>query len=1012
MARVNRVAKTAIEVDANVERAVKAVQRLQGEIKKQSGEVKRATKQMNRYNTSLRRAGQAGSVFKRSLQFLALGTFALQLRAAVTESLALDKALVTVAKTTDLSNPGLVQLSSNLQNLSHELGIGTTKLAEITGLTGQLGVRGTQELSAFTEVIGQLTTATNLSGDAATTSLARVLKLTGSDIISNIDGLGSSVAALGDAFVTTETAIADFMETLAPVLRLQGFKPQDIAGAATAASSVGLDPAMTRTSMYRLGAKLDTLQKAPIDDPILGLYADTMQLTPEKAQKLLREDRPTAMLGFYSQLGGVSNSREILEKMGFTDLRTHVVAQALATPQTLQALEYGREQFDLATRLPSETERALASPSGRWGRSSTRIDNYRRSVGDVMRDVLLPGYEKVGETLGEWATPSGRARITMGQGNPNPEEQALAFELLASTKPGTLALGQKMAGLIYSRSRSSYPDMSNEGMLSLQASKEAELASLREEEKKAQGLASLLAAEGPENDFFVGSQINKITKLEEELKDIRHRLGIDKGLKESRSRAQMLLSSTPPGAVGKTGSSSAPLREVHIPGDEDSVDELVKPTVPRELRNRTFLQHYELFQEDLNNASSRSDFMDYNYLSAGGKREYDRKMAEMADEKIRIENRRRDFRRQNYVARTSPGVEEGRLQDMTASRAPNYYEEFAAQARGDDIAAKNLRREEDKALKEAQLIEDYEFILKKEKELYEARVRYYEDMKEGWVSIGDTFAQSIGGMIAGVTDLREAFGNMIRHLQKEVMQQMIVGPIANYTRGIVGGWADNIYGTPQARASGGGIEGMIDKAAHLGKDKGLLGTLKAIASGEFLETLNPTSQFSNIGSGEGSGGFRQRKDIPATGGWVQTKDTPFWMKALDFVSKAYGAGQQFSGAPGPPPPNPNPLGHGAAGGPVPGRAALGGNVRSEGLAMVGEYGPELVKMPKGARIEPLLGGESMHKPTTINMNIPVQDPTVVRREIEAMLPRISQVVQNDVVVNSVGNSEVAQTFSR
>lgn len=70
--------------------------------------------------------------------------------------------------------------------------------------------------------------------------------------------------------------------------------------------------------------------------------------------------------------------------------------------------------------------------------------------------------------------------------------------------------------------------------------------------------------------------------------------------------------------------------------------------------------------------------------------------------------------------------------------------------------------------------------------------------------------------------------------------------------------------------------------------------------------------------------------------------------------------------------------------------ATGGRIAEGGLVRVGESGPELLALPKGAEVYPrgdLSGGMS----PVINISVNgVQDPAIVRREVQRMLPEISR----------------------
>ena len=91
-------------------------------------------------------------------------------------------------------------------------------------------------------------------------------------------------------------------------------------------------------------------------------------------------------------------------------------------------------------------------------------------------------------------------------------------------------------------------------------------------------------------------------------------------------------------------------------------------------------------------------------------------------------------------------------------------------------------------------------------------------------------------------------------------------------------------------------------------------------------------------------------------------------------------------------------------------AADGGVVSKGGQLVVGERGAEIVDLPRGSTVYPH-GTMPMQKPInqTININVNgVQDPTVVRREVSAMLPEIGAYTSQVVAGQLQGNTELGR----
>jgi predicted nucleic acid-binding Zn-ribbon protein len=89
-----------------------------------------------------------------------------------------------------------------------------TELLWIAVAAGRMGIEGTKNLSAFVKLVDALSVSTNLMGENAATSIARILEVAG-EAQSNVTGVASAINALSNSVAATESEIVHF------VLRLQ-----------------------------------------------------------------------------------------------------------------------------------------------------------------------------------------------------------------------------------------------------------------------------------------------------------------------------------------------------------------------------------------------------------------------------------------------------------------------------------------------------------------------------------------------------------------------------------------------------------------------------------------------------------------------------------------------------------------------------------------------------------------------------------------------------------------------
>jgi TP901 family phage tail tape measure protein len=117
-----------------------------------------------------------------------------------------EASLVGVAKTTNLTDAEINRLGKTILGISGPLATGTEELLNTAQAAGQLGIQGTDNLLKFTEVITKLGTASDLVGEDAAKSLARLVNVTTTNI-DEIEKLGDVIVALGNSSAATEKEI-------------------------------------------------------------------------------------------------------------------------------------------------------------------------------------------------------------------------------------------------------------------------------------------------------------------------------------------------------------------------------------------------------------------------------------------------------------------------------------------------------------------------------------------------------------------------------------------------------------------------------------------------------------------------------------------------------------------------------------------------------------------------------------------------------------------------------------
>lgn len=401
---------TAIEVNARVDQAVKDINKLVAAYNKTQGSLKKISDSTTRLGRSFRNTSTAMAGLRNAAGILGLGTLAYQMRGAVSRAVEFDRAMTNIQKTTDITGINLKRLGEDLKDLGEYLGTASVELARITGLAGQLGIRGTESLLKFTEVIAKLQRATNLVGEEAATQLARVLQLTNSDVVKDIEGLGSVIVELGNNLATTEREFVAIAETITPTMRVFNSSATDILAFSAALSSVGIEGAVASTAILRMfGAMDEAANNVKANAKELKIFADVLGLTVSETEKLIKADIQLAGAKFLSNLGQVDNRVDVLTGIGIPALREKRVHLALSNNTALQALNMARAEKADPTELARENVAQLESMAGRLDQAMVTISNIMLDFGNVISTVILPALELLKDAIQWFKNPQDNA---------------------------------------------------------------------------------------------------------------------------------------------------------------------------------------------------------------------------------------------------------------------------------------------------------------------------------------------------------------------------------------------------------------------------------------------------------------------------------------------------------------------------------------------------------------------------------------------------------------------------
>lgn len=313
----------------------------------------------------------------------------------VQASMDFESAITGVAKTTDLTDEELADMSDAIKAMSTEIPASTTEIAAVAEAAGQLGIQK-DALLDFTRVMTMLGTATNMTAEDAATALARFANITGMSA-DNYDRLGAVIVDLGNNFATTESEITQMGTRLASGGKLAGLTEPQIMALAAAMSSVGIEAEAGGTAMTQT---LNAIEKAvATGEDSLQSFADVAGMSADSFAEMWNTDALGALTAFIRGLGNLDEQGEsavlVLEDLGLTGIRQSNMLKslALAADQMDSAVQTANTAWDKNIALTNEANKRYATTQSKLDMMQNAYNNLKVAVGDAFTPALRDAYD-------------------------------------------------------------------------------------------------------------------------------------------------------------------------------------------------------------------------------------------------------------------------------------------------------------------------------------------------------------------------------------------------------------------------------------------------------------------------------------------------------------------------------------------------------------------------------------------------------------------------------------------
>ena len=307
-----------------------------------------------------------------------------------------EASFTNVEKTVDGTQKQMEALNKSLKEMSSTMPYAASDIANIASLAGQLGI-GIDDIEGFTEVMLGLGTATNLTGEEASTMLAQFQNITGFEA-DKIKNIASVIVDLGNNSATTEKDIMEMAQRFASAGTLAGLSAPDILGMSAALSSVGIRAEAGGTTLSKMTQMIQSAVEKGGDG--LEDFAKVAGVSANKFAKAWEESPVEAINMFLSGLHGTfeegDSVLQLLDDLGLNEVRLRNSVSALAASEKDLAYYVGmaNDAFKDTSAYDTEVGRFLDTTQSSVQILKNNFELLKVQVGEQMSpafDGLVEG---------------------------------------------------------------------------------------------------------------------------------------------------------------------------------------------------------------------------------------------------------------------------------------------------------------------------------------------------------------------------------------------------------------------------------------------------------------------------------------------------------------------------------------------------------------------------------------------------------------------------------------------
>lgn len=332
-------------------------------------------------------------------------------------AISFESSFAGIRKTMDLTETEFGEMAAANRQMAKEIPVTANEINRLGELAGQLGIRGVTNVVKFERTIADLANTTDLAADQAALSFARIANVMQMPQ-NQIDRLGSAVVELGNNFATTESQIVDFTTRIAGAGKIANLTAADVAGIATAFTSVGIEAQAGGTAVQKVLIAMN--QAVATGSEQLEIFARTLGVTTEEFSRMVREDAAETFVRFVEELGAAGQDAiVILAELGLQDQRLirAFLGVAGAGDVMRRAVETSNIAFGENTALAEEAGKRYETTAAKLQILRNNAVDFGISIAQTFLPAIRAGATALAEAS-EYARKTGFAFKALGQAAP------------------------------------------------------------------------------------------------------------------------------------------------------------------------------------------------------------------------------------------------------------------------------------------------------------------------------------------------------------------------------------------------------------------------------------------------------------------------------------------------------------------------------------------------------------------------------------------------------------------